>query len=375
MNIRRRIIHVIVKYRKYEPFFVNSYYNRPEFIGKGSYGTVASFFDTRNKKYVVVKKCHNIFGNEDNQNIISLERMYKEIEILLFLQGIENGCIPKTIDIYAHKNSVYIISEKVGISLFEYFRQRRYVGMNELLRKKILWKIAKCLYFFWTLGIVHRDIKTSNILIDTEQNQNDPIVMVCDFGLATNVGSEMSEGNVVTLWYRPIELLFDYCSDSHRSIDIWSYGCIIYELFKIKNSISSRVLFYSTERKDIYVAAKDIVRKIFNVIGRPTKGELVGNQSLVQKVYRYSHKFNTEGALGKMIFDQEAVNLIKNCLKYNPNNRIGADDVLKHKYFDKVKEPVNFSGNIFPFVSEFRNVWDCKKRIFEISKLIGNKFY
>lgn len=76
-------------------------------------------------------------------------------------------------------------------------------------------------------GVLHRDIKGSNLLLD-----NAGVLKIADFGLACicdpNHKHPMTS-RVVTLWYRPPELLLG-ATDYGAGIDLWSAGCIVAEL-------------------------------------------------------------------------------------------------------------------------------------------------
>lgn len=76
-------------------------------------------------------------------------------------------------------------------------------------------------------GVLHRDIKGSNLLID-----NEGILKIADFGLATFFDPEQNQhmtSRVVTLWYRPPELLLG-ATLYGTGVDLWSAGCILAEL-------------------------------------------------------------------------------------------------------------------------------------------------
>lgn len=75
---------------------------------------------------------------------------------------------------------------------------------------------------------MHRDIKASNLLIDRRGE-----LKLADFGLGHSPATK-TEGpltnRVVTLWYRAPELLLG-STDYDYSIDLWSAGCLLAEMF------------------------------------------------------------------------------------------------------------------------------------------------
>jgi mitogen-activated protein kinase 15 len=84
--------------------------------------------------------------------------------------------------------------------------------------------------------IIHRDLKTSNILVNSacEGTTLCDLVKICDFGLVRSLIHEedaelvLSE-DVATRWYRSPEMLLG-CQNYGKATDIWSLGCIIAEL-------------------------------------------------------------------------------------------------------------------------------------------------
>ena len=86
-------------------------------------------------------------------------------------------------------------------------------------------------------GVLHRDIKGSNLLID-----NNGILKIADFGLASIFDPHQNQpltSRVVTLWYRPPELLLG-ATYYGTAVDLWSTGCILAELYAGKPIMPGR---------------------------------------------------------------------------------------------------------------------------------------
>lgn len=93
--------------------------------------------------------------------------------------------------------------------------------------KTLLLQLGSAVEFLHDHWILHRDLKTSNILMNNRGE-----IKLADFGMARFVGDPAPKNLtqlVVTLWYRSPELLLGATTYS-SSIDVWSLGCIFGEL-------------------------------------------------------------------------------------------------------------------------------------------------
>lgn len=135
-------------------------------------------------------------------------------------------------------NNVYQEPEKVGLPVLlgygdgylltrNYTRTLRHREPDELYHK-----IARCIYNLHRLGIVHRDIKFSNIMV----HNGNPILV--DFGLSTwrIATSHRKPGtSIQTMWFRAPEVADDRNRNypANYSSDWWSYGIILASINKM----------------------------------------------------------------------------------------------------------------------------------------------
>ncbi|EYU41698.1 hypothetical protein MIMGU_mgv1a022432mg, partial [Erythranthe guttata] len=92
--------------------------------------------------------------------------------------------------------------------------------------------------------VLHRDIKELNLLIN-----DGGVLKIADFGLASTFDPNNKHpmtSRVVTLWYRPPELLFG-ATEYGVGVDLWSGGCILVELFAGKTIMTGRTEFFTTK--------------------------------------------------------------------------------------------------------------------------------
>lgn len=102
-------------------------------------------------------------------------------------------------------------------------------SMGEI--KKVMQQLLNALFFIHSQKILHRDMKAANILIT-----KNGVLKLADFGLARAISSNNKPGHtnrytnrVVTLWYRPPELLLGE-RNYGSPVDLWGAGCIMAEV-------------------------------------------------------------------------------------------------------------------------------------------------
>ncbi|KAJ6433467.1 hypothetical protein OIU84_017204 [Salix udensis] len=166
-------------------------------------------------------------------------------------------------------------------------------------------------------GVLHRDVKGSNLLID-----DNGILKIADFGLASFFDPQSSAPltcRVVTLWYRAPELLLG-ASRYGVAVDLWSAGCILGELYSGRPILPGR-----TEVEQLH--------KIFKLCGSPSEDYWIKTKlprSSVIKTHRPYRRCVNETFKD---FPAPAVGLMENLLSMDPAHRGTAAFALTSEFF------------------------------------------
>lgn len=169
--------------------------------------------------------------------------------------------------------------------------------------------------------IIHRDLKPQNLLID-----NSTLALkIADFGLARAYSLPIPQytHEVVTVWYRPLEILLGSKLYS-IPVDMWGVGCILAEM------ATGAPLFAGDSEIDTAF-------KIFMKLGTPTEAIWPGVSELPDfkpSFPKWSHKgwANIRNTLAQV--GPQGVELLDQLMRYNPKTRISARQALQHPYFN-----------------------------------------
>lgn len=197
------------------------HYDIIEKLGEGGMGTVYLAEDTRLKRKVALKFLPGYISSDESVR----ERFKNEAQAAAALNH------PHISQVYAIEEGegggqdLFIVMEYVkGQELKEYIRSH---SLTQEEKIRIACQIAEGLNAAHQKGIIHRDIKSTNIMIDEEGNAK-----IMDFGLARMPGTEhiTKEGSTVgtTAYMSPEQLLGEKVD---TRTDIWSFGVVLYELF------------------------------------------------------------------------------------------------------------------------------------------------
>lgn len=232
---------------------------------------------------------------------------------LLVLMNFEHPNIVKYHSVFVHYSNIVVEMEFCISSLSQIINQIS-KPFHIAQAKKIIRSIAIGLKFLHDHDIVHRDIKPGNIFID-----ENCIVKLGDFGSSRIINQNIKQitPSVGTKWYKAPEIIFGK-KDYTNKVDIWSFGCLIAELFLLEPLFPGATDF-------------EMVNMIFSFLGFSKEDEdaLTPNMKINYKEQIPDIFENTFDCADFMSID-----LLKKMLTVNPKKRINIDEVLSHPFLD-----------------------------------------
>eukprot|EP00828_Plagiopyla_frontata_P042700 TRINITY_DN644_c0_g1_i3.p1 TRINITY_DN644_c0_g1~~TRINITY_DN644_c0_g1_i3.p1 ORF type:complete len:345 (-),score=68.06 TRINITY_DN644_c0_g1_i3:152-1186(-) len=276
---------------------------------------------------------------------------------------------------------IYLVLELCKTDLHQLTQTEKFY-LDEKQIKVICYNIAIAVNYLHSCGVLHRDLKPGNILINEKCT-----IKITDFGLARSVGEPMQPipaeesqaiakkqikkitftqqskltQHVVTRWYRAPELILIEKKYTDK-IDIWSLGCIFGEVFgMLKDNfpeISKRNPLFpgsscfplspqanqQNQKKVLQKSRTDQLSIIINRLGKPDENDMSFINDQNAKNYLASFEGKSKKEAQKIFYDyypyssKEAIDLLKKMLQFNPKNRPSIAEVLQHDYFNSVSD-------------------------------------
>ena len=304
-------------------------YTPQRVVGKGAYGVVFTALD-RFGRVVAIKKIRENHSFKD-----------REVEMMEAVRGLSNvisilGHFRTTVklhsEVFLHIVMEYLPSDLYRFTL-EHRRNDRFIPLVYI--KAFAYQMFNALQNIHRKGIVHRDIKPQNLLINEETGE----LKVCDFGSAKRIESDQrSVSYIQSRYYRAPELMYD-CQYYTSAIDVWSAGCVLAEMFLVGQPIflglSPAAQLYEIER----------------IIGPPSGNDLASFKHNLDISFPLAEPLGLKNALPSNT-PKNAIDLLQKIFVYNPKERLTATKCLEHEFFDDLFDldnPVRLpNGNPLP---------------------------
>uniref|UniRef100_A0A8C7DHX4 cyclin-dependent kinase n=1 Tax=Oncorhynchus kisutch TaxID=8019 RepID=A0A8C7DHX4_ONCKI len=276
-------------------------------LGEGTYATVFKGRSKLTDNLVALKEIR--LEHEEGAPCTAI----REVSLL---KDLKHANIVTLHDIVHTDKSLTLVFEYLDKDLKQYMDDcGNIMSMHNV--KIFLFQILRGLAYCHKRKVLHRDLKPQNLLIN-ERGE----LKLADFGLARakSVPTKTYSNEVVTLWYRPPDVLLG-SSEYSTQIDMWGVGCIFYEM------AAGRPLFPGS-------TVEDELHLIFRLLGTPSEDSWPGISGVDEfKSYNFP-KYKPQPFINHAPrLDTEGIELVLSFLKYESKRRISADEAMKQAYF------------------------------------------
>ncbi|EME41940.1 hypothetical protein DOTSEDRAFT_177361 [Dothistroma septosporum NZE10] len=299
-------------------------FDRLNHIEEGSYGYVSRAREEATGEIVAIKKLKLNPATDGGFSVTAL----REIQCL---SAVKHRHIVELREVVAgqgnSRGDVYLVME-----FLEHDLKTLEEEMDEPFLpsevKTLLLQLGSAVEFLHDHWILHRDLKTSNILMNNRGE-----IKLADFGMARFCGNPPPQNLtqlVVTLWYRSPELLLG-ATTYDASIDMWSIGCIFGEL------LTKHPLLQGKNEVDQ-------LSKTFELCGIPTEETWPGFKRLpnARSMRLPSNSKSAQGSIIRSKFPtltNGGASLMNSLLSLDPSKRPSAKEMLEHAYFREDPRP------------------------------------
>ncbi|OBZ83906.1 Serine/threonine-protein kinase ppk15 [Choanephora cucurbitarum] len=188
-----------------------------DLLGAGTFGQVARCRSRKNE-LVALKVIKNKPAYTKQSAV--------EVDILTELNGYHGDHnVIQLRESFMFKHHLCLVFELLSINLYELLKQNRFKGLSTNLVRVFSSQLLDTLTLIQSAQIIHCDLKPENILLRSLET---PAIKVIDFGSAC-FQSQQTYTYIQSRFYRSPEVLLGL--DYTAAIDMWSFGCIVAELF------------------------------------------------------------------------------------------------------------------------------------------------
>ena len=314
---------------------ITKYYYFKYEIDKGKFGHV--FLARRNKddKKLAIKLIQKKTRYPEEYKINRWEK-----DIFRTLKNINHPNIVKCIDCFENESQIFFVYEYLSFGNLKKYMQEIKFYPNSFNLQTILSLISQLIdgiYILHKFGIIHRDIKTTNIMIEinspikksiisnsfgsnelqiTYEDISNANIKIIDFGLSKILGiKETSNDPYGSLSFKAPELVLN--KDYDFKVDIWALGiCLYYIIYKT-------LPFEGGTREEI---KKEIINNPIIFYENDIFSNISYYDSYINDIDKDSKEFQSS-----IIYS-----IIKDCLIKNPSERFSIEE-LYNKYYEIIK--------------------------------------
>ena len=311
-------------------------------VGEGTYGQVYKASAERSGALVALKKIRMETAREGFP-VTSM----REMKLLQLLRHENVIRLHETMT--SRTGSVYMVFEYMEHDLNGILVHPQ-VRFTDAHRKSLVAQLLRGLEYLHQRSVLHRDLKGSNLLLN-----NDGILKLADFGLARTYAKRQAgdyTNRVVTLWYRPPELLLG-ATQYGPEVDVWGAGCLFVELFTRQALFQGRDEIHQLH--EITRVLGPLTPQVWpDVMARPWYDLMrLEKEQSETPLLREDGATDTPDAFAAQL-PQSAHALVRGLLAYDPRQRWSATQALSDSYFTEAppeERPARYAYTTHPAYS------------------------
>ncbi|KRZ60198.1 Casein kinase II subunit alpha [Trichinella nativa] len=279
-------------------------------LGRGKYSEVFEGMDMSKGECVPVKK----------------KKIKREIKIL---ENLRNG-----VNVISLRDVVKDPMSRTPALIFEYVNNADFKQLYQTLSdydiRYYMYELLKALDFSHSMGIMHRDVKPHNVMIDHKARK----LRLIDWGLAEFYHPEEEYNvRVASRYFKGPELLVDYHYYDY-SLDMWSLGCMLASMIFRKEPF-----FHGHDNYDQLVRIAKVLgtdelheyMKKYSIDLDPRFNDILGRHSR-KRWERFVHSENQH------LVSPEALDFLDKVLRYDHQQRLTAKEAMEHPYLFPIRE-------------------------------------
>ena len=242
-------------------------YNEKSLLGSGAMGTVYKGYDCNSGEPVAIKRVKDFYANNPEIR----HRAHQEADLMFRHPNLVEmlGCC----EIAPNRGPIFIVSNFVQGENIDKFINTHVRALPNVEKRicELFLPVLDALSYIHQKGIIHMDIKPSNIMI--EQGKN---VRLMDLGIAdvTDTVNTVTSGMMGTPKYAAPEQFSDYEKRQQltAATDIYEAGVTLYELITMHNPFSAPTVLEARElHRELVLEKKTIMSEaVYQVIRKAT---------------------------------------------------------------------------------------------------------